>query len=129
MCRSCSKRWGQSGRCIRPTIGTQVTGTLEEAHFSEGQKVKRGQILTQIDPRTFQAALDQAIATRDRDQAHLDNAKANLGRNKPLLKRGFATAQQVDTQTAQVTQLQNTGRRRHRRGADRAELHHDHRVV
>ena len=90
------------------TIRTQVTGTLEEVDFTEGLKVKRGQILAQIDPRTFQAALDQAIATRDRDQAHLDNAKANLGRNVPLLKRGYATGQQVDTQTAQVTQRQNT---------------------
>jgi multidrug efflux system membrane fusion protein len=90
------------------TMRTQVTGTLEEVDFTEGLKVKRGQVLAQIDPRTFQAALDQAIATRDRDQAQLDNAKENLGRNVPLLKRGYATGQQVDTQTAQVTQLQNT---------------------
>jgi multidrug efflux system membrane fusion protein len=74
----------------------------------EGQKVKRGQTLAEIDPRTIQAALDQAIATRDRDQAHLDNAKVNLGRDVPLLKRGYATGQQVDTQTAQITQLQDT---------------------
>ena len=90
------------------TIRSQVTGTLEEVDFSEGEKVKRGQVLAQIDPRTFQAQLDQAIATRSRDQAHLDNAKANLGRFKPLLKQGYATGQQVDTQTAQVTQLENT---------------------
>jgi multidrug efflux system membrane fusion protein len=90
------------------TMRTQVTGTLEKVDFTEGLKVKRGQVLAQIDPRTFQAALDQAIATRDRDQAQLDNAKENLGRNVPLLKRGYATGQQVDTQTAQVTQLQNT---------------------
>jgi membrane fusion protein, multidrug efflux system len=90
------------------TIRSQVTGTLEGVDFSEGEKVKRGQVLAQIDPRTFQAQLDQAIATRGRDQAHLDNAKANLGRFKPLLKKGYATGQQVDTQTAQVTQLENT---------------------
>src|ERR1700738_1793964 len=90
------------------TIRSQVTGTLEEVDFSEGEKVKRGQVLAQIDPRTYQAQLDQAIATRGRDQAHWDNAKANLGRYKPLLKQGYATGQQVDTQTAQVTQLQNT---------------------
>ncbi len=90
------------------TIRSQVTGTLEEVDFSEGGKVKRGQVLAQIDPRTFQAQLDQAIATRSRDQAQLDNAKANLGRFKPLLKQGYATGQQVDTQTAQVTQLENT---------------------
>ena len=90
------------------TLRSQVTGTLEEVDFSEGEKVKRGQVLAQIDSRTYQAQLDQAIATRSRDQAHLDNAKANLGRYKPLLKQGYATGQQVDTQTAQVTQLQNT---------------------
>ena len=73
------------------TIRSQVTGTLEEVDFSEGEKVKRGQVLAQIDPRTYQAQLDQAIATRGRDQAHLDNAKANLGRSKPLLKQGYAT--------------------------------------
>jgi Biotin-lipoyl like len=90
------------------TIRSQVTGTLEEVGFSEGEKVKRGQVLAQIDPHTFQAQLDQASATRSRDQAHLDNAKANLGRFKPLLKQGYATGQHVDTKTAQVTQLENT---------------------
>jgi multidrug efflux system membrane fusion protein len=72
------------------TIRSQVTGTLEKVDFTEGLKVKRGQVLAQIDPRTFQAALDQAIATRDRDQAQLDNAKENLGRYKPLLKQGYS---------------------------------------
>src|SRR5580704_8629656 len=74
------------------TIRSQVTGTLEEVDFSEGEKVKRGQVLAQIDPRTFQAQLDQAIATRSRDQAHLDNAKANLGRFKPLLNKATPRA-------------------------------------
>ena len=56
------------------------------------------------------AGVLETFANRDarRDQAHLDNAKANLGRYKPLLKQGYATGQQVDTQKAQVTQLQNT---------------------
>jgi multidrug efflux system membrane fusion protein len=89
------------------TLHSQVTGTLEEVDFTEGQMVKRGQVLAKIDPRPYQAAVDQAIATLGRDQAHLGNAKANLGRYQPLLKRGFATAQQVDTQTAQVTQQQS----------------------
>lgn len=53
------------------TIRSQVTGTLEEVDFSEGEKVKRGQVLAQIDPRTFQAQLDQAKAALGRDQAHL----------------------------------------------------------
>jgi membrane fusion protein, multidrug efflux system len=90
------------------TLRSQVTGTLEEVDYAEGQKVKRGQVLAKIDPRPFQAQLDQAIATLGRDQAHLDNAKANLDRFKPLFKKGFATGEQVDTQTAMVAQLQNT---------------------
>jgi multidrug efflux system membrane fusion protein len=90
------------------TLRAQVTGTLEEIDYSEGQKVKRGQVLAKIDPRPYQAQLDQTIATLGRDQAHLDNAKANLDRDKPLFKQGYATGQQLDTQTAMVSQLQNT---------------------
>jgi membrane fusion protein, multidrug efflux system len=90
------------------TLRSQVTGTLEEVDYAEGQKVKRGEILAKIDPRLFQAQLDQAVATLGRDQANLDNAKANLDRFKPLFKKGFATGEQVDTQTAMVAQLQST---------------------
>jgi membrane fusion protein, multidrug efflux system len=90
------------------TLRAQVTGTLEEVDYSEGQKVKRGQVLAKIDPRPYQAQLDQAIATLGRDQAHLDNAKANLDRDKPLFKQGYTTGRQLDTQTAMVSQLQNT---------------------
>jgi membrane fusion protein, multidrug efflux system len=57
------------------TIRTQVTGTLEEVDFTDGQKVKRGQVLARIDPRTYQAQLDQAKAALGRDQAHLANAQ------------------------------------------------------
>jgi len=90
------------------TMRSQVTGTLEHVDFTEGQSVKRGQELEQIDPRTYQAQLDQAVATLERDQAHLVNAQANLGRYEPLLKPGFSTAMQVDTQKAQVAQMQST---------------------
>jgi membrane fusion protein, multidrug efflux system len=62
------------------TIRTQVTGTLEEVDFTEGQKVERGQVLAKIDPRTYQAQLDQAKATLGRDQAHLANAQLDLAR-------------------------------------------------
>jgi multidrug efflux system membrane fusion protein len=90
------------------TIRTQITGTLEEVDFSEGQKVKQGQVLAKIDPRPFQAALDQAIAALGRDQANLANAKTTVARFAPLLKYGASTPQQVDTQRAQVKQLEDT---------------------
>jgi membrane fusion protein, multidrug efflux system len=90
------------------TLRTQVQGTLESVDFVEGQAVKRGQKLGQIDPRTYQAQLDQAQAAFGRDQASLANAQADLQRFLPLLGQRFATPQQVDTQKAMVAQLQNT---------------------
>jgi multidrug efflux system membrane fusion protein len=90
------------------TMHTQVQGTLDTVDFVEGQQVKRGQRLAQIDPRVYQAQVDQAEATLGRDKALLTNAQADLNRYLPLLSRGFSTAQQVDTQKAQVAQLQNT---------------------
>lgn len=90
------------------TMHTQVQGTLASVTFVEGQHVKQGQRLAQIDPRVFQAQVDQAQAALGRDQALLTNAQTDLNRSLPLLSRGFATPQQVDTQKAQVAQLQNT---------------------
>jgi multidrug efflux system membrane fusion protein len=86
------------------TLRTQVTGTLEEVDFTEGQKVKRGQVLAQIDPRTFQAQLDQAKAALARDQAHLANAQLNLQRYATLAQQHSAPQQQADTQRALVAQ-------------------------
>jgi multidrug efflux system membrane fusion protein len=86
------------------TIRTQVTGTLEEVDFIEGQKVKRGQLLAQIDPRTYQAQLDQAKAALGRDQAHLANAQLNLQRYTTLAQQRSAPQQQADTQRALVAQ-------------------------
>jgi multidrug efflux system membrane fusion protein len=63
-------------------------------------------LLGEIDPRPYQAQLDQAIANRDRDQAQLANAQANLNRYTPLEAKGYATSQLVDTQKAQLGQLQ-----------------------
>lgn len=90
------------------TMHTQVQGTLNSVDFIEGQRVKRGQRLAQIDPRVYEAQVDQAEAALGRDKALLTNAQADLDRYLPLLSRGFATPQQVDTQKAQVAQLQNT---------------------
>jgi multidrug efflux system membrane fusion protein len=90
------------------TIRSQVTGLLVDVPFKEGQFVKKGDLLAQIDPRTFQAQLDEAEAALARDQAHLENAQINLGRYVPLSKQGFAPEQQVATQRAMVAQQQAT---------------------
>jgi membrane fusion protein, multidrug efflux system len=90
------------------TIRTQVQGTLESVEFVEGQEVKRGQVLARIDPRVYEAQVDQAEAALARDQATLKNFKANLARTQPLANRGFATQQQLDTENSQVAQGQGT---------------------
>ncbi len=83
---------------------TQVTGTIEQIGFVEGQTVHPGSLIAQLDPRPFQAALQQAEANLARDQAHLVNAQANLSRYLPLLRPGFASEQQVTDQQAAVSQ-------------------------
>lgn len=90
------------------TIRSQVTGLLQTVDFTEGQQVRRGDVLAQIDPRPYQARLQQAQAQLGRDQAQLANIETNLNRNVPLLNKGFATDQQVTDQRSQVTQLQST---------------------
>ena len=89
------------------TVNTRVDGQLEQADFKEGQDVKAGDVLAQIDPRPFQAALDLAKATKAKDQAQLENAKLDLQRYQkggPLAN----TQQQIDTQAALVKQLEAT---------------------
>ena len=90
------------------TIRTQVQGTLESVEFVEGQEVKRGQVLARIDPRVYEAQVDQAEAALARDQAILKNSKTDLARTQPLADRGFATQQLLDTQNSQVAQGQGT---------------------
>src|SRR6202040_3017160 len=90
------------------TVRSQVTGLLINVPFKEGQFVKRGDLLGQIDPRTYQAQLEEAQAALARDEAHLDNAQTNLSRYVPLAKQGFAAEQQVATQQAAVAQQQAT---------------------
>ena len=87
-------------------LRSQITGPLVKVSFVQGQTVHKGDVLAEIDPRPYQAQLDQAVANRDRDQAQLLNAQANLGRYVPLQAKGFATGQLVDTQKAQVAQLE-----------------------
>lgn len=90
------------------TIHTQVQGTLDSVDFVEGQDVKRGDVLAKIDPRVFEAQVDQAEAALARDQASLQNSQVNLARTQPLAARGFATQQLLDTQNSQVAQGQGT---------------------
>src|ERR1700730_17420794 len=89
------------------TIRSQIQGQIVSINFTEGQAVHTGDLLALIDPRPYQAQIDQATATRDRDQANLANAKSTLARFAPLLKYGASTPLQVDTQSAQVAQLQS----------------------
>jgi membrane fusion protein, multidrug efflux system len=87
-------------------VRSQITGQLVKIAFTQGQTVKKGDLLAEIDSRPYQAQLDQAIANRDRDQAQVVNAQANLNRYVPLQQKGYATSQLVDTQKAQLAQLQ-----------------------
>lgn len=88
-------------------VRSQIQGQLTQIAFTEGKAVRAGDLLAQIDPHPFQAQLDQVTATRDRDQAQLTNSLANLGRYTQLEGKGYATPQLLDTQKAQVAQLQN----------------------
>jgi multidrug efflux system membrane fusion protein len=87
-------------------VHAQVTGTIEKIGFVEGQTVHPGDLIAQLDPRPYQAALQQAEADLARDQAHLTNAQTNLSRYVPLEKQGFASNQQVTDQTSTVIQME-----------------------
>src|SRR3977135_3754043 len=87
-------------------VRSQIQGQIVSINFTEGQTARTGDLLAQIDPSPYQAQLDQVTATRDRDQAQLTNAQANFKRYSDLGAKGWATPQLVETQTAQVAQLQ-----------------------
>jgi len=88
------------------TVHTLVDGTLTAVNFREGQDVKAGEVLARIDPRTYQAQLDQAVAKKALDEAQLANARLDLDRYTNLIKTNAATRQQLDTQRATVAQLE-----------------------
>jgi membrane fusion protein, multidrug efflux system len=86
------------------TVKTQINGQLTEVAFSEGQMVKKGQFLAQIDPRPYQVALEQAEAQLAKDRATLDNAELDLRRYRTLLAQNSIAKMTVDTQVATVEQ-------------------------
>src|SRR5271163_2887766 len=90
------------------TVRSMVTEAIVRVDFKDGQPVKKGDLLAQLDPSTYQAQLDQAEANLARDEAHLQNAQTNLGRDVPLQKQGFAAEQQVADQQAAIAQLTAT---------------------
>ena len=89
-------------------IRARVDGTIDKVAFTEGQEVKPGDLLASIDPRPYQAVLDQAVAKKNADIAMLSNAKRDLVRYSDLAKSEFASRQSVDTQQASVSQTAAT---------------------
>lgn len=88
------------------SVKSRVDGQIVRVDFKEGQDVKEGDPLFQIDPRPYQAALEQAQAAKQKDEAQLVGAKLDLARYEKLLGTGYQTRQSYDNQTALVAQLQ-----------------------
>ncbi len=90
------------------TVRTLVAGPIKSIAFKDGQAVRQGDPLFQIDPRSLQASVDQDKAAVERDRAALANAEADLRRYQPLAGNGVVSTQQVETQRSQVSQLHAT---------------------
>jgi multidrug efflux system membrane fusion protein len=91
---------------VTAVITSRIAGNLTAVNFTEGQMVKKGQVLAQIDPRPYRVALEQAQGTLAHDQALLADAQLDLKRYQTLLAQSSIASQQVDTQAALVKQDQ-----------------------
>ncbi|HXE21074.1 MAG TPA: MdtA/MuxA family multidrug efflux RND transporter periplasmic adaptor subunit [Rhodoferax sp.] len=89
-------------------VHARVSGTLVKLHFTEGQMVKEGQLLAELDPRPYQVAVLQAQGQLDRDTALLNGARVDLKRYRLLVAQDSIQTQQLDTQTALVKQYEGT---------------------
>lgn len=87
---------GTTDGMVNATIRAQVTGYLIRQNYKEGDMVKKGQVLFEIDPRPFQAALDQAKGALARQEAQYENARANLARVRPLAEQNALSKKDLD---------------------------------
>jgi multidrug efflux system membrane fusion protein len=90
------------------TVRSRVDGELVQVNFKEGQRVKAGDVLAQIDPRPFNVQLQQALGQQQENLAQLENARRDLARYQALYKQDSIARQQVDTQAALVRQFEGT---------------------
>ena len=97
---------GQTAAGYPVEIRSQVTGLLQEIAFREGSTVKKGQLLFTVDPRPYQAALNQAKAKLAQAEAALANDRANLARDRILFQKHILAQQQLDTQAAQTQEAE-----------------------
>jgi multidrug efflux system membrane fusion protein len=86
------------------TVNAQVGGQLKALHFAEGEEIKQGALIAEIDPRTLQAALDQAEAKKKQDAAQLSASKSTLARYDELMKKNFVSGQDLENQRQTVRQ-------------------------